>query len=156
MKRTILVSSILVPFGFIAAIFFTGIGPPTGESAVGWSIGETEFRIDFGYSLWGLKLRYAIVRSWPKDARLEERINDPRVGRDYLGRRLVRAENGKLVQPGSEGTVYLFDGAAIKTMRVQMNEHDDTVGLNTAQNLDEVWAHFRRFEVGKVGGAANQ
>jgi len=117
------------------------------ESGHGFVIGDQIVLAEYGYSRGGDVLRWAILRTWPKDSTAEQRLLDPRVSRSFLVWPLLRAANGRLVPIGTDGNVYLFDGDKLKTMRVRMNEHTDTIPLEDSQTLEEMWAYLERFRV---------
>lgn len=118
-----------------------------GESSEWWIMDDQQVWVEYGYSQGGDRLRFAIIRTWPKDATPEQKILDGRVGRDFLGRLLVRDPDGRMSPVGLDGDVYFFEGDKLKRMRVRMSESDDTIGLGNSKTLDEMWAHFKRFEV---------
>ena len=60
---------------------------------------------------------------------------------------VIRMADGRMVPVRADGHVYFFAGETLKTMRVRMNEHTDTVPLDDARTLDELWAYLERFRV---------
>src|SRR2546429_96021 len=94
--------------------------------------------VEFGYSHGGDRLRYAVVRSWPMETAPAVKMRDPRRAAGFLGWTLVRDPDGRMIPVGTSGDVYFFEGDKLKTLRVAMNEHDDTIGLGNAKSLGEV------------------
>ena len=62
---------------------------------------------------------------------------------------LVRAASGRLTPVDASGNIYFFNGDQLSTMRVQMNEHMDTIPLEDAPTLEAMWAYLQRFRVGE-------
>ena len=58
--------------------------------------------------------------------------------RNNFGFRLPVATNGR---------VYVFFGDERRTMRVDMNEHSDTLGIGNSQNMNDVWDFFSQYRV---------
>lgn len=54
-------------------------------------------------------------------------------------------------QVKTDGRVYLFIGDELRTMRVEMNEHTDPIGLNQAGSLEEMWEYLQQFHVADAG-----
>jgi hypothetical protein len=144
MKRILVVIAV-VGVGVSAIVAFSGV--TVGESAEWWIMGDHQVWVDKDHSRGGDRLRFVIVRTWPKDATPEQKILDRRVARGFLGWPLVRDQDGRIIPVGSDGDVYFFEGEKLKRMRVRRNEHDDTIGLGNSKTLDEMWAFFKRFEV---------
>ena len=44
------------------------------------------------------------------------------------------------------GTLYMFFDDELRTMKVQMDEHTDTVGLMHSKDIDGVWSHFEKYK----------
>src|SRR5687768_12745693 len=109
------------------------------ESGHGFPIGDQIVLCEYGYSRGGDRLRYAIIRTFPKDSTAAERSLDKRVARSFLVWPLIRDADGRMVPAGTDGHVYFFTGETLKTMRVRMNEHTDTVPLEDSRTLDEMW-----------------
>ena len=145
MKR-ILNTIVLVVFGLAAMAAWNRLS--IRESGHGFAIGDQIVLAEYGYSRGGDELRWAILRTWPKDSTAEQRLLDPRVSRSFLVWPLVRNTNGRMIPVGSNGNVYFFDGDKLKTMRVRMNEHTDTIPLEDSQTLKEMCAYLEKFRVG--------
>src|SRR5688572_1888451 len=97
------------------------------ESGHGFPIGDQIVLGEYGYSHDGDVLHWAIFRTWPKESTPEQRLADPRVGRSFFFWPLIREANGRMVSVGTRGNVYFFEGDKLRTMRVRMNEHTDTM-----------------------------
>src|SRR6185295_11015259 len=90
------------------------------ESGHGFLIEDQIVLAEYGYSRNGDVLRWAILRTWPKDSTEEQRLLDPRVSRSFFFWPLVRAANGGLTPVDASGNIYFFHGDQLQTMRVQM------------------------------------
>ena len=44
------------------------------------------------------------------------------------------------------GTLYMFFDDELRTMKVQMDEHTDTVGLMRSKDIGGVWSHFEKYK----------
>jgi len=117
------------------------------ESGHGFPIGDQIVLCEYGYSRGGDRLHWAIIRTFPKDSTTQERMSDKRVGRSSLVWPLVRDTSGRMVPVGTDGNVYFFEGEKLKTLRVRMNEHNDTVPLEDSKTLDELWAYLQKFRI---------
>ena len=58
---------------------------------------------------------------------------------------LVRHADGVMRPVKTDGRAYLFIEDELRTMRVEMNEHRDTVGLGRAGSLEGMWAYLQQF-----------
>jgi hypothetical protein len=117
------------------------------ESGHGFSIGDQIVLCEYGYSQGGDRLRWAIIRTFPKASTTQERMLDKRVGRSFVVWPLIRDADGRMVPVGTDGNVYFFSDDKLKTMRVRMNEHTDTVPFEDSKTLDELWAYLQKFRV---------
>ena len=144
MKRVRL-AVVLVVMCLVALFFWRRFS--IRESGHGFPIGDQIVLAEYGYSRGGDVLHWVIIRTWPKNSTPEERLADTRVGRSFFVWPLIREASGRLVPVGTAGNVYLFEGDKLKTMRVRMNEHTDTVPLEDSRTLDELWAYLERFRV---------
>jgi hypothetical protein len=117
------------------------------ESAHGYFCGDYLILGEYGYTDGGDRLRFAIFRTWPKDSTPAERALDTRTGRDVLGWPLIRANDGRMIPVGTDGDVYFFAGENLRTMKVRMNEHDDTIPLDNQKTLEEVWDYLKQFRI---------
>jgi hypothetical protein len=118
------------------------------ESGHGFPIGDQIVLCEYGYSRGGDRLHWAIIRTFPIDSTPAERLADPRVGRSFYVWPLIREPGGNMVPVGWDGSIYLFDGESHRKMRVDMNEHTDTVPLEATQTLEEMWTYLQKFRVG--------
>ena len=144
MKRLRLIV-LLVVVGLAAILLFNRL--MIRESGHGFPIGDQIVLCEYGYSRGGDRLRYAIIRTFPKDSTPAERLLDKRVARSFLVWPLIRDTDGRMVPVGADGHVYFFAGDTLKTMRVRMNEHTETMPLEDSRTLDEMWAYLQRFRV---------
>jgi len=117
------------------------------ESGHGFSIGNQIVLCEYGYSRGGDRLHWAIIRTFPAASTPAQRMADPRVVRDAFVWPLIRQPDGRLVRAGTAGDVYFFDDQQLKTIRVRMNEHTDTVALEDSKTLDDLWAHLQKYRV---------
>src|SRR5262245_38233470 len=118
------------------------------ESGHGFPIGDQIVLCEYGYSRGGDRLHWAIIRTFPNDSTPAERMADPRVGRNFYVWPLIREPDGRMVPVGWDGNIYFFEGEKLKTMRVAMNEHTDTVPLEDSKTMEELWAYLQKFRVG--------
>jgi hypothetical protein len=101
----------------------------------------------YGYANWGLRLRYAVIRSFPRDATAEQIASDPRIRDDCSNTVLVRSETGAYVPVSTDGAVYIFEEDALHTFRVTLTENGDDLPLITEQStIASIIADYRRFE----------
>jgi hypothetical protein len=142
MKRTWIAVSLSV-IGLVAILFASRL--MIRESGHGFPIGDQIVLCEYGYSRGGDRLHWAIIRTFPKDSTTQERMSDKRVGRSFLVWPLIRDTDGRMVPVGTDGNVYFFEGEELKTLRVRMNEHTDTVPLDDSKTLDELWAYLQKF-----------
>jgi hypothetical protein len=119
------------------------------ESGHGFLIGNRIVLCEYGYSRGGDRLHWAIIRTFPLDSTPAERLADPRVGRSFYVWPLIREPDGRMVPVGWDGEVYFFDDDELQKMRVDMNEHTDTVPLENCKTLEELWAYLQQFRAGK-------
>lgn len=133
---------------FFLGRYLPGHGFADGESGVSFSAGDQRVIITYGYTDWRDRLTYIIIRSWPNDASPGDKLNDKRVVFGFNGWR-IRDQRGELVPVRRDGTVYFYFDKNLRTMKVEMNEYEDTVGVMSSNNLEEVWDFFERFRVDK-------
>jgi hypothetical protein len=117
------------------------------ESGHGFMVGDVLVLAEYGYSDGGDRLRYAIFRTWRKGHTAADRMLDQRVVRDFWAWPCIRGHDGRLIPAGTDGQIYFFDGDDLKTMRVRMDEHTDTVPLEDLPSLDEIWRYLQQFRV---------
>ena len=141
MKIALLIIGILVAVIALSILVSSQKEGVSGESTI---IGGSLVVAEYGYARGGRTLLYAVIRSFPTNATPEQKSNDPRFQETASGV-LVRGKDGKMIPVGRDGTVYLFDGDNLRTMKIKAGEDD--VGLGGCQSIDEIWASFRRFEV---------
>ena len=117
-----------------------------GRSGEGFQIGESRVFVTFGYADGGDRLLFAVVRSFSPGVTLTEdhRLEEGRWGSVY-----VRDNDGKMIPVERDGSLYVFDGDKLRTMKVKMNEHSDTNGLNRCKSIEEILAFFKQFEIRK-------
>jgi hypothetical protein len=136
---------VLIAGGLWALISWSGV--TVQESGQAFVVGDHQVIAQFGYSHGGDQVHYAVIRTWPKGATPEQKRLDPRMARSFLGWPLIRDNDGRMTAVGSDGHLYFFQGDTLKTMRMRMNEHDDTIPLGNAKTLDEMWVYLQRFRV---------
>jgi hypothetical protein len=126
----------------------TGYDPEIGQSGEAFSVGDVVVVATYGYSDDGDRLRFLVIRSWPATTPPNARLADPRwdMNSGLLPR--VRHPDGVMRPVGTDGHVYFFVGDELRTMRVAMNEHTDTLGLARAGSLEGMWEYLQRFRVG--------
>jgi hypothetical protein len=144
MKR-LLLAMVLVALVLGAVPFWTRL--TVHESGEGFDVGDDLVLAEYGYSGEGDRLRFAIFRTWPRESTPEERSADPRTARDFIGWPLIRDHDGRMVPVGTDGNVYFFEGDTLKTMKVRMNEHTDTIPLGNSKTLGELWSYLQQFQV---------
>jgi hypothetical protein len=135
----------LAVVGLLVTLFWTRLS--VRQSGHGFVCGEYLILAEYGYSAGGDRLRFAIFRTWPKDSTPAERALDARTGRDFLGWPLVRDNDGKMTPVGADGDLYFFEGESLKTMKVRMNEHADTIPLDNLKTIEEVWVYLQQFRI---------
>jgi hypothetical protein len=145
MKRRFWLTILLVLVGLAAIVLFKRL--MIRESGHGFPIDDQIVLCEYGYSRGGDVLHWAIIRTWPKDSTTEQRMADTRVGRSFFVWPLIRDDRGRMIPVGTDGNVYFFEGDKLKTMRVRMNEHTDTMPLDDSQTLEELWVYLQRFRV---------
>jgi hypothetical protein len=125
-----------------------GYDPTIQESGEGFTVGNMAVMATFGYSNDGDRLRYLIILTWPITTPPDARLPDSRYDANSGMLPRVRHLDGKMRQVGTDGHVYMFIGDELRTMRVAMNEHTDTIGLTKARSLDHMWQYLQQFRVG--------
>jgi hypothetical protein len=118
----------------------------SGES---FTVGDHVVLIDYGFSDGGDRLRYLVIRAYPAVSTPEERQADPRYDINSGSLPRLRHPDGAMRLVQTDGRAYLFIGDELRTMRVAMNEHTDTIGLIRAGSLDEMWTLLQKFRVGE-------
>jgi hypothetical protein len=144
MKRA-RIAILLVVIGLTATLLLNRL--MIRESGHGFPIGDQIVLCEYGYSRGGGRLHWAIIRTFPKNSTAAGRMADQRVGRSFFVLPLIRDPNGRMVPVGTDGNVYFFEGDKLRTMRVRMNEHTDTIPLDDSRTLDEMWTYLERFRV---------
>jgi hypothetical protein len=139
---------VLVVAAVLASMFWTRLS--VRESGHGFVCGDCLILGEYGYSDGGDRLRFAIFRTWPKDSTPAQRALDTRIGRDFLGWPLIRDKHGRMIPVGTEGNLYFFEGDNLKTLKVRMNEHTDTIPLDNLKTLEEVWTYLQQFQIDNV------
>jgi hypothetical protein len=117
------------------------------ESGHGFVAGDSIVLGEYGYTHDGDFLRYAVFRTWPKNSTEAERSMDNRTALDSFGWRVVRDNDGRMIPVGTDGDVYFFEGDHLKTMKVRMNEHTDTMPLDDLKTVDAVWRYLQQFRI---------
>jgi hypothetical protein len=136
---------VLALAGLLVILFWTRLS--VRQSGHGFVCGDYLLLGEYGYSDGGDSLRFAIFRTWPKDSTPEQRALDTRTGRDFLGWPLIRDKDGRMIPVGAQGDLYFFEGDNLKTMKVRMNEHTDTIPLDNLKTLEEVWTYLQQFRI---------
>jgi len=96
---------------------------------------------------WGLRLRYAVIRSFPRDATADDIGSDPRIRDDYTEMLYIRSETGAHVPVSTDGAVYLFAGDDLHAFKVTLTENGNDIPLITEQStIASIIADYRRFE----------
>jgi hypothetical protein len=117
------------------------------QSGESFPLGNLLVIIDYGYSDDGDRLRYVVIRAFPATSTVAERLADPRYDINAGRLPLVRQPDGKMGPPSTDGRAYLYIGDELRTMRVKMNEHTDTMGLRQAGSLEAMWDYLGRFRI---------
>jgi hypothetical protein len=117
------------------------------QSGTGFSIGDHSVVTTYGYFGNGDKLAFAIVQTWPIGTSPEEKLADRRVDINSGGTPLILHKDGRYYPPDLSGTIYMFFDDELRTMKVQMDEHTDTVGLMHSKDIDGVWSHFEQYRI---------
>ena len=121
-------------------------GADVEHSGESFPLGNLQVIVDYGYSEGGDRLRYVVIRAYPADTTTQERLADPRY-EITAGLPRVRHPDGTMRAVETDGHAYLFIGEELRTMRVKMNEHTDTIGLTRAGNLEGIWDFLQQFRV---------
>jgi hypothetical protein len=124
-----------------------GFGADLERSGESFPMGDLRVIVEYGYSDGGDRLRYMVIRAYPATATPEEMHADTRFDIYSDVPPLVRHPDGTMRRAETDGRVYLFIGDELRTMRVEMNEHTDTVGLSQAGSLEGMWDYLQRFHV---------
>jgi hypothetical protein len=119
------------------------------QSGTGFSIGGHSVVITYGYFGNGDELAFAIIQTWPIGTPEQQMLSDKRVDMNSGATPRIKSSDGRYVPVDTSGTVYMFFGDELRTMRVTMDEHTDTVGLRHKKDLEGVWSHFKQFERSK-------
>jgi hypothetical protein len=144
-KNVLIIGGVMVlALGFIVARFVRWYWFDEGVSGESTYMEGSLVVAEYGYSHGGRKLLYAVVRSFPTNSTSEQRNNDPRY-RSINDDVSVRDNDGHMIPVGRDGTVYIFNGDKLRTMKVQVAEDD--IGIVTCFDMDDVWARFQKFEV---------
>ena len=151
MPGAIVIGSVLIVLVGLAG--YAGLSPidirdaEIQQSGEGFQVGEFMVAATFGYSDDGDRLRYAIIRTWPVATPPSERVADTRVSWGPGILPLVRHADGVMRPVETDGRLYFFFDHELRTMRVSMNEHTNTIGLHRAGDLEGIWKHFQQFRV---------
>ncbi len=73
-------------------------------------------------------------------------MTDPRIDLNSALLPRVRHPDGVMRRVETDGRIYLFIGDELRTMRVVMNEHTDTIGLAGSRE-GQVWNYLQQFRV---------
>jgi hypothetical protein len=121
-------------------------------------LGSLDVVISYGFTDDGDRLRFMVIRAYPLASSAEERTADPRFDVNSGRLPLIRQSDGTMRTVGTDGRVYLFIGNELRTMRVRMNEHTDTIGLGKADSLEGMWNYLQQFRVadGRPAGVAGE
>jgi hypothetical protein len=136
---------VLSGLGLLGVLFWHRV--TVRESGHGFVAGDYLVLGEYGYSDGGDRLRYAIFRTWPKDSTAAQRAIDNRTARNFCGWPLIRDKDGRMIPVGTDGEIYFYEGDKLKTMKVRMNEHDNTIPLDNLKTLDEVWSYLQGFRI---------
>lgn len=116
----------------------------SGES---FTVGNLVVIIDYGYSEGGDRLRYLVIRAYPATSTYQERVADHRYDINSGDLPRLRHSDGTMRPVQTDGRAYLFIGDELRTMRVKMNEHTDTIGLGRAGSLESMWEYLQKFRI---------
>ena len=130
-------------WGVYAAVYWI----QSGESGESFVLGDQHVIVDYGYAWGGDKLTYCVIRSWPAATPPEQKLADTRSTLGALGSRLVRNRSGMMEPVSRNGRVYLWIGEELRTFRVEMSEHTDTMGLWQSANVREMEDFFAPFRI---------
>jgi hypothetical protein len=122
-------------------------GAEVEQSGARFTLGDLHVITDYGYSEGGDWLRFLVVRAYPATATTAEVRADPRYDINSGGLPRLRHADGVMRPVRTDGRAYLIIGDELRTMRVEMNEHTDTVGLSRAGSLEGMWQYLQRFRV---------
>jgi hypothetical protein len=127
-------------------LLFRHYGFDVKHSGESFSLGDLQVMVNYGYSEDGDRLRYMVIRAFPSTSTFEERLADSRMDNSgYLP--LIRHPDGTMRRVKTDGRVYLYIDDELRTMRVQMSEHDDTIGLAKAGTLEAMWDYLQQFRI---------
>jgi hypothetical protein len=120
----------------------------SGES---FELGDLGVIVQYGYSEGGDWLRFMVVRALPRTATPDEWKADARYDVNSGRLPLVRHPDGVMRPVKTDGWAYLFVGDELRTLRVEMNEHHDTVGLRRTGSLEGMWEYLQQFRAAEAG-----
>jgi hypothetical protein len=126
-------------------------GAEVEGSGCSYNLGDLRVIEACGYSEDGDGLRYLVIRAYPLTATPEEIRADPRYDINSGRLPLVRHPDGVMRPVKADGRVYLFVGDELRTLRVEMNERHDPVGLRQAGNLEGMWVYLQQFRAPDAG-----
>jgi len=121
--------------------------PEISASGESFQVDDVQVCTFFGHSDDGDRLRYAIIIAWPISTPPNSRLADHRFDMNSGQLPKVRHRDGVMRRVETDGRVYLFIGDELRTMRVDMNEHTDTIGLAHAGSLEGMWSYLQQFRV---------
>jgi hypothetical protein len=101
----------------------------------------------YGYSENGDWVRYLVIRAYPSTATTEEILSDPRFDVNSGRPPRLLHPDGVMRQVKTDGWAYLFIGNELWSMRVEMNEHTDPVGLRRVGSLEGMWEYLQQFRI---------
>jgi hypothetical protein len=116
-------------------------------SGEAFPLGNVAVVLTFRYSDDGDRLRYLVVQTWPVATPSDVRLADRRYDANAYPLPLVRRADDSMKPVETDGHVYFFIDDELRTMRVAMNEHTDTIGLHNAKSVEEMWTYLQRFRV---------
>jgi len=119
-----------------------------GESGSGvCTLDGTRILSTTGYANWGLRLRYAVIRSFPPGYTPSEIDEDTRVREDYDNPPAVRLADGSYAPVDTDGAVYVFDGETLHSFKVTLTENGmDLPVINERSTIGSILEDFRAFE----------
>jgi hypothetical protein len=126
-------------------------GAEVEHSGCSYDLGDLRVIESCGYSEDGDWLRYLVIRAYPLPVTTEEILADPRYDINSGRLPLVRHPDGVMRPVKTDGRVYLFVGDELRTLRVEMNERTDPVGLRRASNLEGMWVYLQQFRASDAG-----
>lgn len=133
----------VIVLGAYAAVYWFH----SGESGESFVLNDEHVIVDFGYAWDGDQLTYCVIRSWPDSTSPEQKMADTRSSLGTLGGRLVRNSTGLMEPVKKDGRVYLWIGDELRTFRVDMSEHTDTMGLWQSTSVRDMEAFFAPFRI---------